>query len=460
MNAASPVLDAPPRPAAASAPSSLTAGLISLIRQKSINAADRHEAAMFVLDTVASAIGGRTTPPGKIVGRWASRQGACDTARQAFIIGCVSHMLEMDDLHRASVTHPGCVVVPPVLAVGERVKAGGHALLDAVLHGYEACCRVGMAVGPAHYRIFHNTATCGPFGSAMATAHLLGLDDAQTLHALGNAGTQAAGFWEFLKTSAMSKHLHAGRAAEAGVVAADLALDGFTGPPAILEGEAGLFAGMCPDPNPDALLADPDAPWQVHETSIKPWPSCRHTHPTIDAALALHGALAGAPVQSIEVETYRAAIDVCDRPDPQTEYNAKFSLQHCVAAALTDGVIRFPAFDADSRQRHTELRKKVTVKAGEPFVSAYPDAWGARVTVRTADGRKLEVERAACSGDPDQKLSESRLLEKADELFRLGGLSAAEATRMKDTILALVDGRSLDQSLVAAITTPVSEKSH
>ncbi len=448
MNASSILEAAPPRRAAAT---SLTEGLIALIRQKPITAADRHEAAMFLLDTVASAVGGRSTPPGKVVLQWASRQSARDTAREAFLIGCLSHMLETDDLHRASVTHPGCVVVPAVLALGQRVGARGHTLLDAVLHGYEACCRVGMAVGPAHYKIFHNTATCGPFGSAMAAAHLLALDDAQTLHALGNAGTQAAGFWEFLKTSAMSKHLHAGRAAEAGVVAADLALDGFTGPPAILEGEAGFFAGMCPDPNPDALLADPDAAWHVHQTSIKPWPSCRHTHPAIDAALALHKTLAGAPIEEIEVETYRAAIDVCDRPDPQTEYNAKFSLQHCVAAALTDGVVRFPSFDADGRQRFADTRQRVTVCAGEPFVSAYPDAWGARVTVRTADGRKLAVERPACSGDPDQKLSEARLLEKADELFRLGGLSAPESARMRDGILSLADDRPLADGLLATL---------
>ena len=160
---------------------------------------------------------------------------------------------------------------------------------------------------------------------------------------------------------------------------------------------------------------------------------------------------------AVKVETYRAAIDVCDRPDPQTEYNAKFSLQHCVAAALTDGVVRFPAFDGDSRHRLAGVREKVSVKAGEPFISAYPDAWGARVVVHTADGRKLEVERPACSGDPDQKLSESRLLEKADELFRLGGLSGAEALRLRNTILGLTDDRALEQSLVAAITTPMPD---
>src|SRR5690606_14080258 len=127
-------------------------------------------------------------------------------------------------------------------------------------------CRVGMAVGPAHYRVWHNTATCGPYGSAMAAAELLGLDDVQAVHALGNAGTQSAGLWQFLETGAMSKHLHAGRAAEAGIVAAELAARGFTGAPAILEGEKGFFAGACPDARPEALLADPAAPWQLRLT--------------------------------------------------------------------------------------------------------------------------------------------------------------------------------------------------
>ena len=120
----------------------------------------------------------------------------------------------------------------------------------------------------------------------MTAATLLRLTDEETVHALGNAGTQSAGLWEFLNTGAMSKHLHAGRGAEAGIVSAQLAQLGFTGPPAILEGPQGLFAGACPDPDPAAVLRDPDEPWQVHQTSIKPWPSCRHTHPVIDAAIS------------------------------------------------------------------------------------------------------------------------------------------------------------------------------
>jgi len=93
-----------------------------------------------------------------------------DVARRAFYFGGLAHILEMDDLHRDSVTHPGCVVIPAAWAIAEDRDLGGHAFLGAFLAGYEACCRVGMSVGKAHYRIWHNTSTCGPFGSAMAAA--------------------------------------------------------------------------------------------------------------------------------------------------------------------------------------------------------------------------------------------------------------------------------------------------
>lgn len=164
----------------------------------------------------------------------------------------LTHILELDDLHRDSVVHPGCVVVPAVwpLAESSNVKPGGITTLTAILHGFEAAIRVETAVGLEHYRIFHNTATYGPFDSAMAT--LLDLPVEMTINALGNAGTQAAGLWQFLESGAMSKHLHAGRAAEAGLVAADLASRGFTGPDGILEGERGFFAGLAPAGDPEA----------------------------------------------------------------------------------------------------------------------------------------------------------------------------------------------------------------
>ena len=109
------------------------------------------------------------------------RQSRGDVGRQALIAGSLTHILETDDLHRASVTHSDCVVVPAVFALAARESSNGREMLLAILQGFEAMCRIGMAVGPAHYRIWHNTATCGPFGSAMAAASLLKLSDLQAM---------------------------------------------------------------------------------------------------------------------------------------------------------------------------------------------------------------------------------------------------------------------------------------
>ena len=403
----------------------LTEGLVALIRARPVAPADLDAMALIALDGVANMLAGRATGPGRILRAWGADRR--DAGRRALVMGGCMHVLEVDDLHRGSVTHPGCVVIPAALALAERRGTGGPDFLRAVLHGFEAVCRVGMSVGPAHYRVWHNTATCGPFGAAMAAASLLGLDDEAATHALGNAGTQSAGLWEFLNTGAMSKHLHAGRAAEAGLVAAELAAAGFTGPPAILEGKQGLYAGACPDPDPGAVLRHPDAPWQVHATSIKPWPSCRHTHPAIDAALEVSAAIDPAAVTRVEASTYRAAVDVCDRPLPGSPYEAKFSLQHCIAAALADGAVGFGSFEADARARLAALSAKVRVAAGEPYVSDYPAAWGGEVTALLADGGRVSAARRQCKGDPEAALDRDQMAAKARGLLRFGGVADPEA---------------------------------
>jgi len=416
---------------------SLTRGLIELIRSRPVMAADLEKTALFTLDAVANAIAGRGTRPGRMLLDWGHGR-AGDAGRLAFVMGGLTHILEVDDIHRASVVHTGCVTVPAAFALAAGRDVSGPDLLRAVLFGFEAACRVGMAVGPGHYKIWHNTATCGPYGSAMVAASLLGLDDAQATHALGNAGTQSAGVWEFLATGAMSKHLHAGRAAEAGVVAAELARLGFTGPPAILEGPTGFFAAACPDPDPDAVLAEADAPWQVHLTSIKPWPCCRHTHPAIDAALELSGRVDADAVAGVTVGTYAAAVDVCDRPVASSEYEAKFSLQHCVAAALRRGVVDFSAFDQAARADAASLAARVQVAAAEPYVSAYPLAWGATVELSLKDGTRIAAARTDCKGDPAAALDPDAMIAKARDLIRLGGLD--DPSSLIESIIGLADG--------------------
>ncbi|MEP0203336.1 MAG: MmgE/PrpD family protein [Halioglobus sp.] len=420
---------------------SLTRDLIRHIRNKPVDQDDLHRAALFTLDAIANAVAGRHTAAGKKLAEWGREQGD-DVGRRAFVFGGFTHILETDDLHRASVTHPGCVVVPAAFSLAQRHGHSAHDVLQSVLAGFEAMCRIGMAVGGEHYKVWHNTATCGPFGSAMAAAQLLSLSEDQAVYALGNAGTQSAGLWEFLDTGAMSKHLHAGRAAEAGIVAAQLAALDFTGPPAILEGDKGFFRALCPNPEPSAVLSAPESPWQLTVTSIKPWPSCRHTHPAIDAALELRALIDGRETESVRVEAYQAALDVCNRPLPTSEYEAKFSLHHCVAAALGLPAVDFSAFDDRARQSLTDLRAKISIAATEPWVSAYPDAWGSRVFVTLTDGDQLTAQRSFAKGDPELPLTDSEMITKAEMLLAYAGLEENEVEQLIAQVMAMSDKES------------------
>lgn len=417
---------------------SLSRDLVRLIRARPRDGQDLEQAALFVLDTLACALGALRTEPARILQAVAPLERA-DTARAAFHYGGLSHILEMDDLHRDSVTHPGCVVIPAALAVADRDDRGGVAFLEAVLAGYEACCRVGMAAGKAHYRVWHNTSTCGPFGSAMAVAELIGLSEDQAVWALGNAGTQSSGLWQFLETGAMSKHLHTARAAESGVLAALMAADGFTGPEEILEGSKGFFAGLCPDPVPQAVTAGPERAWELTRTSIKPWPCCRHTHPSIDAAIELHAQIGGAKVAHVRVGAYRAALDVCDRPQPQDPYSAKFSLQHCVAAALTDGAVVQSSFDADARTRLAATAARVEVGLAVGVDAAYPAHWGTELAVETADGRRFATTRRDARGDPENPVTAAEMAAKARTVLADGGIGKNRAEALIAAVLALPD---------------------
>ncbi len=417
--------------------SSVTERLVPMILDKPITDRDRAQAALFVLDTVANALAARHTDPALRVRAWwrtlsPGRPDAfADPGREAFLTGALAHTLETDDLHRASVLHPGCVVVPAAWATARATGQSGRAFLDAVIRGYEAACRIGMAAGTEHYKIWHNTATIGPFGSAMAAGLLMDLDHAGLVHALGNAGTQSSGLWEFLETGAMTKHLHAGRAAESGWLAAALAAQGFTGPRTILEGPKGLFAATCPDGRVEAVLENPAHRWQIHENSVKPWPSCRHTHPAMDAAQDLRGQIKirGADIDDVtmvHVRTYQAAIDVTDRISPRTDYQAKFSMQHCVAAALARDVVGFDAFGENARSELAPLRARVSLIHDEALDEAYPRAWGGTVSLSLKDGARVDAVRAHAKGDPEAPLSATEFARKSRMLLAHGGVPDAD----------------------------------
>ncbi len=399
----------------------ITQKLVKLIYNKKISKPDLNIAKIYCLDAMANSIAGSSTLPGKILNEWYSRHTE-NPSRKAFLLASRAHILETDDLHRASVTHPGCIVVPVALSLGTSLNSTGKDILISIIYGFEAMCRIGMALGPEHYRIWHNTATCGPYGAAMTASYLLKLNNKQTVDALGNAGTQSSGLWEFLKSGAMSKHLHAGRAAESGVLAAELASLGFTGPPTILEGKKGFFAATSPKARPNNVLKNADERWQIYNTSLKPWPSCRHTHPAIDATLSAVSKLKGNnTIKQIHINTYQAAIDVCDNPNPKSEYEAKFSLQHNVAAAAYDRKINFDSYIESARKKHKKNIDLVRISSNNVFNLNYPKAWGAKVIIKLNNGKIISSTKKNALGDPESPLNEKQKAEKIKELFSLTG---------------------------------------
>ena len=401
---------------------------------------------------------GQDTEPGHAIERWrastrdfgrctALRHGQTSLFTALLANGAVGNVLEMDDIHRTAIIHPGPVVVPAALASAEHVGADGVALLDAIARGYEAMIRVGQALGPGHYKFWHNTATCGPLGAAAAAGSLFNLSIDQQVDALGNAGTQAAGLWQVRLEPGMGKQLHNGRAAHAGVLAADLARCGFTGASKILEGPLGFFAAMCPDGDIDRVLADPDDEWKLFDTGFKPWPACRHTHPTIDATLALRDSVDLDAIDVIEVHTFRDAVGICDRVHPTTTVESKFSLQHAVAVVLLEGTPTLAHFTAEAATgpRYRGLRERVRPMVSEPYAANFPSRYGAKVSVYLRDGRTIEAQALDALGDPGNPLSIEGIVAKAHTLLAAAGIAPTRASAIVDATLALPRGASLTQ---------------
>ena len=169
------------------------------------------------------------------------------------------------------------VVFPAVVAAAQTEGAGGRDVIVAAIAGYEVGIRIGEFLGRSHYKTFHTTGTAGTVAAAAAVARVLELDADRTQHAMGSAGTQAAGLWEFLRDAADSKQLHTAKAAADGLLAAYLARDGVTGARRILEGKQGMAAGMSTTPTVSKLIDRLGTRWATIETSFKWHASCRHT---------------------------------------------------------------------------------------------------------------------------------------------------------------------------------------
>ena len=301
--------------------------------------------------------GGRAT----LIGRpeRATRLGA------ALVNGAAGHALDFDDTHTVMSGHPSAPVVPALLALVESEGARGPDLLAALVAGIELECRLGALLGPGHYAAgFHATATLGAFGAAAACARLLDLDEERWLHAMGIAGTQAAG----LKSAfgSMAKPLHAGRAAETGLLAALLARGGFTASPSVLEAPQGFAATHAGGEPTSAALERWTGRFLVRDTLFKYHAACYLTHAAIEAAGTLCRRHAVDPdrIRRVELRVDPSVLGVCNVAAPRTGLEGKFSLRATTAMALLGHDTADPGTFTDARMADpalVRLRDRVSV---------------------------------------------------------------------------------------------------
>jgi 2-methylcitrate dehydratase PrpD len=381
--------------------------------------------AVAALDAATAPLPVARPRPGASV--WGSGRRTAVTSA-ALLNGGRAHVVNADDAHKESMGHPGTVVVPAALAVGEMAGASGTAVLEAVVAGYEALLRVGMAVGVTSHRErgFYATATLGPFGAAVAAARLLGLGPEGIAGALGHAGAQAGGLWAFTADGSLANVVYAGRAAEAGVAGALLTARGLAGPGLVLEaGDGGFLRAMSDRSDPGLLLADLGQRYRILDVSLKPYPCSRTTHAPIDGALRIRARAVNREgwvegIRRVVVRTYAIAKRQADIPDPATEWMATLSIPYTMAIALLEGTVGVEHFTAAwlAEPRVRELVRRVEVVVDDEITARFPGRWSCRLEIAGPAGDEESEWVEWARGDPRNPMRPAEVVEKFHALTR------------------------------------------
>lgn len=354
----------------------------------------------------------------------------------AFANASFGHGFEMDDLYFAGSSHPGCIVIPAALAIAERDGCSGREFLTAMVAGYEVMGRINAAITPsAALRGFHSaTSLTGPFGAAIATAKLRGLDAGRTLHALAIAGSHASGLTEYDQGGGSVKRMHAGMAAQGGMRAALLAERGLTGPATILEGKHGMLQAFTDRYRIEELTAGLGSDFRVVEgTAIKAYCACGGIHAAIDALQAIKREcnLPATDIASIRMGTnHRTIHHVSAAPVDIT--GAQFSAAFSLALTWIRGGNGFGDYSAENLSDPAihALAQRVTLEVDPEIDRDYPRTRAARVTLTTRTGETRQMRIDYCKGTAENPLDD------ADIRAKFGGVAGAVAdpARLDDII--------------------------
>ena len=384
-----------------------TAALVDFVAALSYDALDaevHHYARRHLLDTVGAMIagaggdvatraeaalaavrgGGGIPVPGRV--------RRADLLDAAFLGGTAAHGIELDDGYRQGSVHPGCAVVPAVLAAGYHMEASGKAVIEAVIAGYETVVAIARACHPdLRQRGFHPTGACAVFGAAAAVAKLRGLPAPRIADAIGIAASSAAGLFAFVNGGADIKRLHAGHASREGLQAVLLAEQGVQGPPGVIEARDGFMQAFAFGPVDRArpVALPPAVPFGITDCYIKPYACCRHLQPAVEALIGLcrDEEIALDEVTRIDVDTYRIAVEHAHTGWDEFA-SAQLSFPYLIGLALRFRAIRLEYFGEEMRKNPMfgEIARKLHVTATPEVDRLYPQLRPARVKVTTARG--------------------------------------------------------------------------
>ncbi len=332
--------------------------------------------------------------------------------------GISAHSMDLDDGHRMAQLHPGACVIPAALSLCEARNRSGEELIESMVVGYQVAIALGTMVNPEHRRRgFHSTGTCGTLGAAAAACKAMDLSEVQITSALGLAGTQAAGLLESDHSGSMGKHLHAGKAAQSGILSVLLAENGFTGAETILEGSEGFMRSMAGvDPKKVDINSCMEG-YRISEVYFKVYPVCRHLHSSIDALLAIveENPVRLEEIEEIIISTYNVAAEHDDYHPHGTEA-LRQSLPVSMAVALLnhyqglDNLVEFN-YPSLNHVNVDDVSQKIMVKTDKSLDKEYPSNRPSEVSVFTKNGMyKKRVDLPY--GEPENPLKKEDILRK------------------------------------------------
>jgi 2-methylcitrate dehydratase PrpD len=410
-----------------------------------------------LLDTIAAMVSGSRLLPGTKAIAYAKTLGGAPQAlvigskivtnaeQAAHINGMLAHADETDDSHAASLSHPGCAIVPAALAMGEREKSGGTQLLRAVALGYDLCARLNLSLHPYDFRqAGHSTHSFGPsFGAAAAASLLAGLNYDGMRHALSYTAQQCSGISCWMRDE---EHIEkafdfGGMPARNGTAAASMVASGFTAVEDVFSGERNFFIAydetrrIGKAPQPQRLIKDLGKVYEIMNTNIKRWSVGSPIQAPLDGLLELireHG-IKAADVDKLSIRVAHQAANTTDNrnmPD--------ICMQHMCAVMLIDGIVTFKSSHDEKRmydKRVLDLRKRITLYGDDALTAALPSRQGI-VELKLKNGKTLRNHVKAVLGTAQNPMTRAQVDEKCYHLMA-PILGASRSRKLCDAVWSL-----------------------